>query len=138
MEFLLTHFCLYPANKPRKKDEEIDHRFRDKGTHTSRTMMLVELEAVLEMTEVKAKRSEYASVIIDANCVSKAIASPRRLLSQRLSELYGLAPRPPLFRVLRWLWNINPTNRLRLALLAVIARDLLLAATNCRLREGQS
>ena len=53
----------------------------------------------------------------------------RRLSSQRLSELYGLDPKLPLFRVLLRLWNIDQENHPRLALLAAIARDPLLAAT---------
>jgi hypothetical protein len=129
MESELTHFRLYPANEPRTKAEEIGLRFGDKGTHTSRTMMLAELEAVLEMTEEKAERGDYTSAIIDANCLSKATAATRRLSSQRLSELYGLEPGLPLFRVLRRLWNIDQPNRPRLALLAAIARDPLLAAS---------
>ena len=53
----------------------------------------------------------------------------RRLSSQRLSELYGLSPKIPLFRVLRRLWTIDVENQPRLALLAAIARDPLLAAS---------
>ena len=124
-----THFRFYPVNEPRMKAEEIGFRFGDKGTHTSRTMMLAELEAALEATEENAERDDYTSAIIDANCLSKATAATRRLSSQRLSELYGLEPGLPIFRVLRRLWNIDPTNRPRLALLAAVTRDPLLAAT---------
>lgn len=129
MELQRTHFRFYPINEPRMKAEEIGFRFGDKGTHTSRTMMLAELEAVLEVTEENAERDDYTSAIIDSNCLSKATAATRRLSSQRLTELYGLEPGLPIFRVLRRLWNIDPTNRPRLALLAAVARDPLLAAT---------
>ena len=129
MESELTHFRLHPANEPRRKAEEIGLRFGDKGTHTSRTMMLADLESVLEMTGEKAERNDYTSAIIDANCLSKATAATRRLSGQRLSELYGLEPGLPLFRVLRRLWDVDPANRPRLALVAAIARDPLLAAT---------
>jgi hypothetical protein len=129
MESQHTHFRLFPANEPRMKAEEIGFRFGDKGTHTSRTMMLAEMEAVLEVTGENAERGDYTSAIIDANCLSKATAATRRLSSQRLSELYGLEPGIPLFRVLRRLRGIDPTNSPRLALLAAVARDPLLAAT---------
>ena len=122
-------FCFCPGSEPRKEAEEIGFRFGNKGTHTSRTMMLSELENVLDLTEETAERKAYTSAIIDGNCLLKATAATRRLSNQRLSELYGLDPKLPLFRVLRRLWKIDQTNRSRLALLAAIARDPLLAAT---------
>ena len=125
----LAEFCFHPTNESRMKAEEVGFRFGNKGTHTSRTMMLAELEAVFEMTKDNAKRDDYTSAIIDGNCLSKATAATRRLSCQRLSELYGLDPKLPLFRVLRRLWNIDHENQPRLALLAAIARDPLLAAS---------
>lgn len=129
MESQYAEFRFYPANEPRIKAEEVGFRFGDKGTHTSRTMMLAELGAVLDVTGETAERDDYTSAIIDGNCLSKATAATRGLSSQRLSELYGLDPKLPLFRVLRHLWNIDRENHPRLALLAAIARDPLLAAS---------
>ena len=129
MELQRTEFRFYPGNEPRVNAEKIGFRFGDKGTHTSRTMMLAELEAVLDATGESAERNDYRSAIIDGNCLSKATAATRRLSSQRLSELYGLDPKLPLFRVLLQLWNIDQENHPRLALLAAIARDPLLTAT---------
>lgn len=129
MKLQYAEFRFYPANEPRIKAEEIGFRFGDKGTHTSRTMMLAELGAVLDVTGETAERDDYTSAIIDGNCLSKATAATRRLSSQRLSELYGLDSKLPLFRVLRRLWNIDHENHPRLALLAAIARDPLLAAS---------
>ena len=129
MKLQYAEFRFYPSNEPRIKAEEVGFRFGDKGTHTSRTMMLAELGAVLDVTGDTAERDDYRSAIIDGNCLSKATAATRRLSSQRLSELYGLDPKLPLFRVLRRLWNIDRENHPRLALLAAIARDPLLAAS---------
>ncbi len=129
MESTRTEFRFDPVNESRTRAEEIGFRFGDKGTHTSRTMMLAELESVLDVVEEAAERKEYTSAIIDANCLSKATAATRRLSSQRLSELYGLDHKLSLFRVLRRLWKIDRANHARLALLATIARDPLLAAT---------
>ena len=129
MESQYAEFRFYPANEPRMEAEEVGFRFGNRGTHTSRTMMLVELGAVLDVTGDTAERDDYRSAIIDGNCLSKATAATRRLSSQRLSELYGLDPKLPLFRVLRRLWNIDRENHPRLALLAAIARDPLLAAS---------
>lgn len=108
---------------------EIGFRFGPKGTHTSRTMMLEELQHVLRAAPPGATRPEYATAVIEGNCLAKPTAATRRLTNQRLGELYGLDPTIPLFRVLRRLWEIESEGQSQLALLAAIARDPLLAAT---------
>jgi hypothetical protein len=120
---------LIPANGRRSKAEELGFRFGARGTHSSRTMMLEELRAVLGAAPATAKRSEYASAIIDGNCLSKPTISTRRLTNQRLGELYGLDPSIALFRVLRRLWDFDAGGRPLLAILVALARDPLLAAT---------
>lgn len=114
---------------PTQEAERAGFRFGAKGTHTSRTMMLEELNRVLEATRQDARRADYAAAIVDNNCLLKPTASTRRLSNQRLGELYGLEPTIPLFRILRRLWDIGSDGRPLLALLAAIARDPLLAAT---------
>ncbi|MBX5452784.1 MAG: hypothetical protein K6U10_02475 [Acidobacteriia bacterium] len=125
----LPHFPLFPSNSPRTRAEEVGFRFGAVGTHTSRTMMLAELEAVLDAVPETGKWTDYAASIIEGNCLFKATMATRRLSKQRLSELYGLDPDLPLFRVLRRLWPLDSDSRPLLALLAAIARDPLLAAT---------
>lgn len=104
-------------------------RFGDRGTHTSRTMMLAELSDLLPAVPVNANRDAYAAVIVDENVLGKATTATRRLTNQRLGELYGLDPRLPLFRVLRRLWAVDETGRPLLALLSSLARDPLLRST---------
>ena len=120
---------LLPDGKSRAGAEAVGFRFGAKGTHTSRTMMLAELEAVLDAAGEDAAGDDYVAAVVGANCLSKATAATRRLSSQRLRELYGLEPGRPLFRVLRRLWTLDPPARPLLALLAAVARDPLLAAT---------
>lgn len=91
--------------------------------------MFDELQQVLAAAPAEAKRQDYASAIIDGNCLSKPTAATRRLTNQRLGELYGLDPSIPLFRVLRRLWDLGHEGRRLLALLISLARDPLLAAT---------
>lgn len=91
--------------------------------------MLEELAAALDSTASDAGRDDYREAIVDANCLSKPTAATRALSRQRLSELYGLDPRLPLFRVLRRLWPLDRGARPLLALLAAVARDPLLAAS---------
>ena len=79
-------------------------RFGDKGTHTSRTMMLAELTELLDALPETAPRQAYAEAIIEDNLLGKQTAATRKLTNQRLGELYGLTPTLPLFAVLRRAW----------------------------------
>jgi hypothetical protein len=107
----------------------VGFRFGDKGTHTSRTLMLAELTALLDAVSATGSRAEYVAAIVEANCLGKRTAATRRLTGQRLRELYGLDRAVPLFCVLRRLWSTDVAGRPLLALLAALARDPLLAAT---------
>ena len=105
-------------------------RIGDKGTHTSRTIMFKELDLLFEDQEQGVPREAYVSAIIDQNCLGKQTVSTRKLTCQRLSELYGLDPSIPLFRILRYLWQVDETGRPLLALLTALSRDPLLRVTS--------
>jgi len=109
--------------------ERLGLRFGDKGTHTSRTMMLEELSALLAATPPSYTRKDYAAAIIEENVLAKSTLSTRKLSNQRLGELYGLDVTVGVFRVLRRLWNAEQPSRPLLSLLCAVARDPLLAAT---------
>ena len=109
--------------------ERAGFRLGARGTHTSRTIMLSDLEELLASVPAEAERSVYADAVIGENVLGKQTAATRRLSFQRLRELYGLDPRIPLFRVLRRLWDGDRVGRPRLALLTAMARDPLLTAT---------
>ena len=117
-----------PKN-PDKQASRAGFRFGDKGTHTSRTMMLTELTAVFAVTGPNASRTRYSDAIVAENCLGKTTSATRRLTNQRLGELYGLDPAIPLFRVLRRVWDLDPPGRPLAALLCAVARDPLLAVT---------
>ena len=104
-------------------------RSGDRGTHTSRTIMLGELSNLLDAVPGDAVRDDYAHAVMTHNCLGKRTAATRKLSLQRLSELYALDPRVILFRVLRDLWVGNETSRPLLALLLALARDPLLRAS---------
>lgn len=91
--------------------------------------MLDELSTVFRVTRPEARREDYASAIIEANCLGKPTVATRRLTNQRLGELYALDPAVPLFRVLRQLWNLDPSSGPLLALQCALARDPLLEAS---------
>jgi hypothetical protein len=113
----------------RNIDQKLGFRIGNKGTHTSRTMMLADLGAVLGAVPPNGTRQDYALAVVEGNCLRKPTTSTRRLSFQRLSELYGLDPEIPVFRVFRRLWDADPSSRPLLALLAVLARDPLIVAT---------
>lgn len=104
-------------------------RFGEKGSHTSRTMMLAELTDVLAELPPQSERAEYAAAIIEDNVLGKQTSANRRLTNQRLGELYGLDPRLSLFRVLRRVWSLDEAGRPLVALMCALCRDPLLRAT---------
>lgn len=104
-------------------------RSGNRGTHTSRTMMLAELSHLLSAVQEAATREDYAVAILEDNCLGKRTSATRKLSLQRLAELYALDAHVILFRVLRDLWGRNETSRPLLALLLALGRDPLLRAT---------
>jgi len=109
----------FPPTRNRGDAIAAGFRFGHIGTHTSRTIMLKELTAVLAAVAVNGKSDEYRAAIVEENCLGKQTVSTRRLTLQRLRELYALDPAVPIFRILRRLWD----------LLTSLARDPLLLAT---------
>ncbi len=113
----------FPPTGPPTTAEKAGFRFGDKGTHSSRTFMVSELDAVLMAAPGPVSRGAYAAAIIEGNCLEKATASTRRISNQRLGELYALDPVVAVFRVLRKLWTQDAAARPLLAMLAAVARD---------------
>jgi len=107
----------------------VGFRWGDRGTHTSRTIMLQELQALLSSCPLNASRGDYVTAIQVDNCLGKRTAATRRLSTQRLSELYALDPAVVLFRTMRNSWYIGEAGRPLLALLLALARDPLLRVT---------
>jgi len=104
-------------------------RTGERGTHTSRTIMLAELRALLSAVPDQARRETYLHAVIEENVLGKRTGATRKLTAQRLSELYGLDPAVPLFRVLSELWDLDESGRPLLACLCANARDPLLRLT---------
>lgn len=104
-------------------------RLGESSTHTSRTIMLKELRLVLEAVPDKATRENYRRAVLIDNCLGKRTAATRKLSLQRLSELYALDPKVPLFRAMRDLWFGRDKSQPIFALLMALARDPLLRLT---------
>lgn len=115
-------------------------RWGKKGTHTSRTIMLDELQTLLAHCQPEASPDDYATAIIENNCLGKRTVATRKLSFQRLSELYALDPQVPLFRIMRSFWYADRSGYALLALLIALARDPLLRMTAppvLRTRSGE-
>src|SRR3989442_846488 len=96
---------------------ELGFKFGNKGTHTSRTIMLDELSTLLRVCGSSAIRADYTKALVDDNCLGKHTLSTRRLTLQRMTELYALDVAVPLFRLLRQFWFADEKAHRQLALL---------------------
>ena len=99
------------------------------GTHTSRTLMLAELKALLA-SHPAGKADALRSAVVEENVCAKASRSTREKTFRHLRELYALSDDIVLFRALRALWARSPDAQPLLALLCAVARDPLLRATS--------
>lgn len=91
--------------------------------------MLTEIRLLLTSCPPEATRDDYVSAIQEDNCLGKRTAATRRISSQRLTELYALDSRVPLFRAMRLCWYADRLGQPVLALLLSLARDPLLRVT---------
>lgn len=116
---------------------EFGFRNGDRGTMSSRTIMLAELSAVLGLEGLHTK-ADFFRAINEENVLGKKTASARRLTAKHLSELYALDDGVPVFRLLRLFWGAQREGRPLLALLCAAARDPLLRMTaGLILKAGQ-
>lgn len=98
----------------------------DKGTHSSRTLMLDELRLLLAHANATTTMAEYRLLAVEENVLAKPTRTTREHTVRKLKALYGLDPTIPVFRTLVQLWNIDEDSQPLLALLAGFARDPLL------------
>ncbi|MCF7971357.1 MAG: hypothetical protein K9L22_09370 [Methylococcaceae bacterium] len=98
-------------------------KFGRNGAHSSRTMMLAELQSLFLVTPITASLEEYQTEIITYNGLNKSTENTRKLTYRHLKDLYSLDIQFPLFRVFRQLWDIEPAAQAILALQLAYARD---------------
>ena len=97
------------------------------GAHSSRTIMLDELDALFAFIErADATKAEYQHAIDEDNCLSKRSGKTRKLTSRHLADLYALDPNILLFKALRYFWQRDAAARPMLALLCAYSRDAVL------------
>lgn len=101
-------------------------KFGRGGVHAARTMMLPELQRLLEALPEDAERADYRAAVVETNVLDKPSLKARKLGFEHLCGLYVLDPNVCLFRVLRRLWQSDVPGQPVLALSMALARDALL------------
>jgi hypothetical protein len=116
--------------KENKQLSRFGFRFTRGGAHSSRTMMLEELCALLAyVNRPQAEKSDYFKAIADENCLAKRSGKTRKLTYQHLIDLYSLDHTFIVYRALLFFWNRDVEGRPLLALLCTFARDSILRST---------
>lgn len=122
-----------PAVSMTEKNKQLSRfgfSFERGGAHTSRTMMLEELGALLTYVDrPEADKSDYLQAINDENCLGKRSGKTRTLTYRHLVDLYSLDRTNVLFRALLYFWNRDIDGQPLLALLCTYARDSIFRST---------
>lgn len=102
---------------------------RSSGGLMARSMMLSDLNQLLNATPQDSSRTGYHVAIVDENVLGKPTYSSRRKSETHLYELYGLDPSLALFRTLRRFAAEDIESVPLLALTCVYCRDAQLRAS---------
>lgn len=110
------------------------------GTHTSRTIMLKELRALLGEVPEGASIDDYRIAVCIENVGGKKTDSAKQRTFRYLRELYRLDRSQPTFAALRSLWAADVEAQPLLAMLSALVHDPALRATSTpvlRVKEGE-
>lgn len=108
---------------------EFDNAQKFSTVHSSRTIMLAELQLLLSACEKDANLAEYKEAAIQENVLLKRTAYTRQKTFNRLRDLYLLDNTTLLYRALRDLWDDTQDAQPMLALLCAVSQDAILYAT---------
>lgn len=116
--------------KPPQRLFDFGFRYYRGGAHSSRTVMLDELTALLSYVgRPDATKADYLRAIDEENCLGKRSGRTRLLTYRHLVELYSLDSANVLFRALLYFWQRDEAARPMLALLCAYARDSILRSS---------
>jgi hypothetical protein len=105
--------------------------FKQAGAHTSRTIMIDELEVLLSYLDTtNAHKTDYLNAIDNENCLSKRTQTNRKLTYRDLVKLYTLESSFVVFRALLYFWLRDQQAHPLLAILCGYCRDSLLRLTS--------
>lgn len=116
-----------------EKDTKIDRlrrfgfSFEKGGAHSARTIMLDELNTLLDYIDhTSMTMTEFQKAIVERNCLGKRSLQTRKLTRKHLVELYSLNPSTTIFRALLYFWKRDHNGHPLLAFLCAYARDPIL------------
>ena len=93
------------------------------GGHAARSMMYLEMLALVQTIPLDVSKNDFARAIIDENILEKPTLSSRKKSLRHLMELYGMDPSRALFRVLWDLGHADMESLAQLCLVCAYARD---------------
>ena len=117
------------TRSPASHRERLGFRDGDKGVHSSRTLMLAELELLLAAAPPEAGVADFRRAVVEQNVLGKRTATTREHTVRKLKALYGLDPTIPIYRIMRRIWGDDSEGRPLLALMCAVARDPLLRSS---------
>lgn len=100
-----------------------------RGVHTSRTMMLAELEQILGYLQTCSSPEAVRTAIVEENVLGKATRSGKKNSATKLIDLYSFEPKWPLYAGFEILWRESSKSRPVLAILMAQCRDAVLRAS---------
>lgn len=100
-----------------------------RGVHTGRTMMLAELETVMESLAAPRSRANVRRAIVEENLCGKPTYSSRVETASRILRLYSFDQNAKLYAAFESLWELSRQSRPVLALLLACCRDPVLRST---------
>jgi len=96
------------------------------GAHSARSMMFLEMHALVCALPLGATKDDFPRAIIEENILEKATLSSRKKSLRHLTELYGLDPSTALFRVFWMLGHADRDSLPQLCLVCAYVRDPIL------------
>ena len=101
--------------------------FDGTSTHNARTIMLNELENLLQfINRPNASKEDYIHAIVEDNCLCKPSGVTRKKSAQHLVNLYALNPNTAIFKALLYFRQRETQSHQLLALLCSYCRDYVL------------
>lgn len=97
--------------------------------HATRTLLLVDLQQLLEACSHDSGPDDYRAAVMDENALHKSTRTTRQKTIAHLRKLYALDPDVLLFHALRDLWGEDPEAQPLLACQCAVARDPLFRST---------
>ncbi len=112
------------SNKQEKLLTAFGFSFEKGGPHTSRTLMVSEVSALMGYVHERIPpKEEFQRLIIEENCLSKRSGRSRKLSFRYLADLYSLNADYAIFRAYCRFCKSNPDSIGLLSMLLAYARD---------------